>query len=292
MMNDGGISRRSILSKLTTSLIGGSFATQAAYAAEEDDNVENESIIARAARLSRAVEEKEATQVVVSSSPSSKSTQTAYDFEIPVDGKLVSFGDLVRQEDITVDDKVKKKVKAILVVNIKQDDPIARKNIPELISLAARYGKQGEFSVVCIPTDQGYYEPDTSKLIRLKMKSEYGYGINPATALTDKLNLLGNSADPFARWLQSNCRSPAGLGRIQGNFEKFLVDGQTGRPLRRYPRKYMPYDIADDIDALMKGKPLPPPGADYMEEWRGAAYEGERDTYRFQKGLNYFDKDY
>ena len=30
-------------------------------------------------------------------------------------------------------------VKAILVVNMKQDDLIARKNIPELISLAAKY---------------------------------------------------------------------------------------------------------------------------------------------------------
>lgn len=41
------------------------------------------------------------------------------------------------EEDRTV---VKKdaKVKAILVVNMKQDDPIARKNIPELISLASK----------------------------------------------------------------------------------------------------------------------------------------------------------
>jgi hypothetical protein len=31
--------------------------------------------------------------------------------------------------------------KAVLVVNIKQDDPLARKNIPELIALAERCGK-------------------------------------------------------------------------------------------------------------------------------------------------------
>ena len=30
------------------------------------------------------------------------------------------------------------RVKAILVVNIKQDDPLARKNIPELIALVTK----------------------------------------------------------------------------------------------------------------------------------------------------------
>lgn len=107
--------------------------------------------------------------------------------------------------------------------------------------------------------------------------------------LTDKINLLGNTANPMIRWIQSSCRTPAGLGRIQGNFEKFLVDGQTGQPLRRYPRKYMPFDMADDIEALIEGKPLPPPGADFLERWRESDVDSERDTYRFQKGLNYFD---
>ena len=44
-----------------------------------------------------------------------------------------------------------------------------------------------EFAVICTPSDQGYYEPDTSELIRLKLASEYGYGLNPATFLTDKV---------------------------------------------------------------------------------------------------------
>lgn len=73
----------------------------------------------------------------------------------------------------------------------------------------------GEFVVVCCPTDQGYFEPDTSALIRLKLASEYGYGINPSTVTTDKVNLLGTGADPFWRWLEGTSRSPAGLGRVQ-----------------------------------------------------------------------------
>jgi hypothetical protein len=76
----------------------------------------------------------------------------------------------------------------------------------------------------------------------------------------------------------------------QANFEKFLVDGRTGKPIRRYPRKYQPYDMADDIASLIQGKPLPPAGSNFKEEWRNAAKEAENDTYRFQKGLNYFDQ--
>ena len=119
--------------------------------------------------------------------------------------------------------------------------------------MSGRYGRDGEFVVVLSPTDQGYYEPDTSQLIRLKLASEYGYGINPATALTDKVNLLGTGAHPFWRWLQKTCRNPLGIGRIEGNFEKFLLDGRTGLPLRRYPRKYKPTDIKNDIEAIIAG---------------------------------------
>ena len=153
-----------------------------------------------------------------------------------------------------------------------------------------RFGKNGELAVIVSPTDQGYYEPDTSALIRLKMEQEYGYGNTPGTILTDKINLLGTGAIPFWRWLEGSCRTPAGLGKIQANFEKFLVDGRTGKPLRRYPRKYQPYDISDDIAALVSDRPLPPAGANFKEEWRNAAKEAENDTYRFQKGLNYFDQ--
>ena len=108
--------------------------------------------------------------------------------------------------------------------------------------------------------------------------------------MTDKVNLLGTGAVPFWRWLESTCRTPAGLGRIEGNFEKFLLDGRTGLPLRRYPRRYAPLNMADDIEAVISGRPLPPAKANFLEEWRQAAAEAERDTYRFQKGVNVFDQ--
>lgn len=286
--------RKAFLASIVTT---GAATISASVANADEESFE--SIAARAAKISKIVEfeedKKEDTKALAATDP-----RTVYDFTVPMVGNDVPFKDVIKQEFITTEipgenegeviTKTNAKVKAILVVNIKQDDPIARKNIPELISLAAKFGRNGEFVVVCSPTDQGYFEPDTSALIRLKLASEYGYGINPATVITDKLNLLGTGADPFWRYIEGSCRAPSGLGRIQGNFEKFLVDGRTGKPVRRYPRKYQPFDIAEDIDSLMKGRPLQPAGSNWREEWRNSDKESERDVYRFQKGLNVFDQ--
>ncbi|KAL7553905.1 hypothetical protein ACHAWF_017244 [Thalassiosira exigua] len=319
--NDPG--RRAFLASVvatTTSAVA--LSGDAPYAWAEDGGTSDsfESIAARAARVSQEVVEAERDQQIADEAAEERrrdvarkireDTRTIYDFTLPVNGKTREVAELVGQtfgdspggergstegegEGGTAGTEVGRlgtKVKAILVVNIKQDDPIARKNIPELIALASKFGKDGDFAVIVSPSDQGYYEPDTSALIRLKLDQEYGYGKTPGTILTDKVNLLGTGALPLWRWLEGSCRTPAGLGKIQANFEKFLVDGRTGKPLRRYPRKYQPYDMADDIAALVAGKPLPPAQANFKEEWRNAAKEAENDTYRFQKGLNYFDQ--
>lgn len=249
-----------------------------------------ESIAERAARLSREMGENALKNNNANIAPPADSeriitekstdTRTIYDFSVPIAGVETPITSFVGPD-----------AKAVLVINIKQDDPYARKNIPALIALATKYGPKG-LVIIAVPTDQGYYEPDTSVLIRLKLNSEYGYGINPAAVLTDKMNILGTAAHPFMRWLQANCRTPQGLGKIQGNFEKFLIDASTGLPLRRYPRKYLPYDMNEDIEALvLRDKhTLPPASVAYREEWRGSIKEADTDTYRFQKGLNVFDQ--
>jgi glutathione peroxidase-family protein len=304
--NDASVtpSRRSFVASLVIptvgGILGGVIGSPSRANAEDSDGADESfaSIAERANKMSKNVGS-------ASAPPPSRRTsdKTAYDFSFPVAGTAIPFADLIQQQNASDDpaststSSTAKKVKAILIVNIKQDDPIARKTIPELISLATKYSGRsagattGAFAVIACPTDQGYYEPDTSALVRLKLASEYGYGINPATIITDKMNMLGTGAHPFWRWLESNCRTPAGLGRIEGNFEKFLIDGETGYPLRRYPRKYLPSDIADDIEAVIAGRQLPPARANFMEEWRSAAVEAERDVYRFQKGLNVFDMD-
>ena len=277
--------RRSFLSGGTIGLVGLAGLASSVFPgtalAEEEESFA--SIAARAQKLSSEAGDRVAAAAIANGSGD---TRTAYDFELPVSGKSIPFRELIGQE---VDEDGRSKCKVILVSNMKEDDPIARKDIPEFISLAAKYGRSGEFAVILTPTDQGYYEPDTSQLIRLKLASEYGYGINPATILTDKTDILGKRALPFWRWMQSNCRTPAGLGRVEGNFEKFLIDGRTGLPLRRYPRKYKPSNIKNDIEAIIAGRPLPPAGANFLEEWRTAAVEAEANTYRFEKGLNYYD---
>mmetsp|Transcript_5147 Transcript_5147/g.6650 ORF Transcript_5147/g.6650 Transcript_5147/m.6650 type:complete len:362 (+) Transcript_5147:69-1154(+) len=286
-----------LASIIASSAVASGFPVNVANADDESF----ESIASKAANIAKLVDDQEAAKTLDEEKQSQISDfRSAYDFSLPIAGDDVPFKELINQKFTTVEipgknegetiSKTETKVKAILVVNMKQDDPIARKDIPELISLAAKFGRSGEFVVICSPTDQGYYEADTSALIRLKLASEYGYGINPATIVTDKVNLLGSGAHPFWRYIEGTCRAPSGLGRIQGNFEKFLVDGKTGKPVRRYPRKYQPFDIAEDIDALMKGKKLPPPGANWKEEWRNSDKEAERDVYRFQKGLNVFDQ--
>jgi glutathione peroxidase-family protein len=268
-----------------------------------DDNESFSSIAERANKMSKAVDATNPQQSRRATDSMIRSTnQTMYDFTLPIAGVPTTTADIIRQEfnskQVSIPSKNETiiykdaKVKAIIVVNIKQDDPVARKAIPELIALAAKYGRGSEYelAIIACPTDQGYYEPDTSQLLKLKIASEYGYGINPSTVVTDKVNLLGTGSVPFWRWLQNVCRTPSGLGRIQGNFEKFLIDGRTGLPVRRYPRKYRPLNMMEDIEAVIAGRPLPPAQAGYLEEWRMAIADSERDTYRFEKGLNVFDQ--
>ena len=101
-------------------------------ACADDDEESFASIAARASQLST-------TQTGKAPSALAKKTlddKTAYDFELPFKGGNVPFKELIQQE---FDEEGRAKVKAILVVNMKEDDPISRTNIPEFISLAAKY---------------------------------------------------------------------------------------------------------------------------------------------------------
>ena len=135
--------RKAFLASIVTSsaaLVATSFA-EGAYADEDF-----ESIAARAAKMAKTVEVEE--QAAKQQKQMEFDPRSAYDFELPIAGNSIPFSELIRQEftDVEVhgdaegEVKVKReaKVKAVLVVNMKQDDPIARKNIPELISLASK----------------------------------------------------------------------------------------------------------------------------------------------------------
>ena len=184
---EGNGSRRNFLSKSASSawsaalLASGTASMIPAQAALADDSdsaaAAVESIASRAARLSKtvddeqkkALEEAEIASPTTVGSPSSSSgsgatsgsadTRTMYDFDLPMKGFDTPMTDLLARPDKrSSEDGGKKQPKVVLFVNIKQDDVVARKNIPELIALASKFGREGDFAVVCSPTDQGYYE--------------------------------------------------------------------------------------------------------------------------------------
>jgi len=92
--------------------------------------------------------------------------KSVYDFDVMISGKALPFseavgvtrgtkkgtkkvvkdqvsedGEVIKVETTEeVDEEYDVRPGAILLVNIKQDDPIARRNIPQLIDLAGRYG--------------------------------------------------------------------------------------------------------------------------------------------------------
>lgn len=123
----------------------------------EDADSSFESIAARAARVSQEVTEAEKAKAKDEEADQRRKdaaqklkedTRTIYDFTLPIGGKSREVAELVGQtfgEGSDADgwgggqnDGPGNSVKAILVVNIKQDDPIARKNIPELIALSRK----------------------------------------------------------------------------------------------------------------------------------------------------------
>lgn len=124
------MSRRNILSSLATIGISGFFLPDSALAADgaESQSESFASIAARANQISKEVDAAPQTSQI------RKTDKTLYDFDIPVEGKVKPMMEVVQQQF----GGASAKVKAVLVVNIKQDDPVARKNIPELISLATK----------------------------------------------------------------------------------------------------------------------------------------------------------
>ena len=125
--NDNDGQRRSMISSM---LLGGLALVSQSDAAFGEEEESFASIAARASKLSAEVGDRPATASTVGDDP-----RTAYDFSLPVQGEDVPFTQIVRQE---YDEEGRGRVKALLLVNMKEDDPVARKDIPEFISLATK----------------------------------------------------------------------------------------------------------------------------------------------------------
>ena len=143
--------------------------------------------------------------------------------------------------------------------------------------------------VWAVPTEQGYYEPDVSELVRAKAYQQFGFGTYPTAVVFDKIDVVGSTRHPLYSYLAS-FPDPNGVGRLSLNFEKFLLD-KDGRILRRYPRKFTAFDFEADINAATSGEQLPPPSPQFKDAWVKAASDAKKGEYSFRGNYNVWDQD-
>ncbi|CAM9340892.1 unnamed protein product [Ectocarpus sp. 4 AP-2014] len=195
-------------------------------------------------------------------------------FEVPYTGKLVPLNKFLGS-------------RATLVVNGKLDDPEALHQMPGITKLASEYSKDG-LNVLLFPTDQGTFEADEDRVVRIKFYQFYGFGQYPKAVVFDKIDIVGNTIHPFYRYLCRALKNPNGIARITLNYEKFLLD-QDGKVVRRYPRRLEAADFEADVKAVMAGDPLPAENRDYKLSWLKADQEATKSEYAFKLGLNYYN---
>lgn len=177
--------------------------------------------------------------------------------------------------------------KATIVFNMKIDDPQTVSQFPDLAEIYRKYKNQG-LNVHAFPTEQGWFEPDDDETCRLKAKEYYTFGDDfPNSVVFDKVDILGPSAHPLFQALTSSLPTPNGYSRITLNYEKFLLDN-TGKPIRRYPRKFNAYDMEADLVAVLKGEPLPEETPAFAKAWREAKREVVKGEYSFRYNYNYY----
>lgn len=179
--------------------------------------------------------------------------------------------------------------KAMIVVNIKSDDPQSQTQYPALSYLNQKYFQDG-LRILAFPTDQGYYEPDIAELVRIRALQGFNFGQFPFAVIFDKVDILGPTGHPFFRYLMKTLRNPNGKAAISLNYEKFLLDS-NGVPVRRYPRKYTGYQMEADVAALLRGDPLPEETPAFQKAWLAAKKEAKQSEYAFRVGYNVYNQD-
>lgn len=147
-------------------------------------------------------------------------------------------------------------------------------------SLAAKFPTD-QFSILAVPCNQfGHQNQCTDEEVLLSLEHvRPGGGFKPAFTLAAKCEVNGSDEHDAFAFLKRSLPTPAddcggnGADFINGmtvqqpplwaplrrsdiswNFEKFLVN-QNGRPVRRYSPKFETENVAEDIEALLKGGP-------------------------------------
>ena len=134
--------------------------------------------------------------------------------------------------------------KVALVVNVASHCG----NTPQYEGLEALYDKYREQGLVVMgfPCNQFEgQEPGTAEEIAEFCSVNFGVKF----PMFGKVEVNGPAADPLFKWLK---RETPGSGDrdVEWNFAKFLV-GRDGKPVKRFGDKFMPAEIAADIEALL-----------------------------------------
>lgn len=134
--------------------------------------------------------------------------------------------------------------KVVLIVNVASHCG----NTPQyegLEELHERYGKDG-LVVMGFPCNQFEgQEPGTAQEIADFCTGNFGVRF----PMFGKIDVNGDGADPLYKWLKRD--TPGSNDRdVEWNFAKFLV-GRDGKPVKRFGDKFMPADIAPEIEKLL-----------------------------------------
>jgi glutathione peroxidase len=115
-----------------------------------------------------------------------------------------------------------------------------------LQALYEQYKEQG-FSVLGFPCNQfSSQEPGDEASIKTFCETSYAVTF-PMFA---KVDVNGNEADPFFKWLKSSKPGILGTEGIKWNFTKFLVS-REGEVLKRFGSNDSPASIATDIESAL-----------------------------------------
>lgn len=157
----------------------------------------------------------------------------AYDFTaVDIDGQPKSLSDFKGQ--------------VLLVVNTASKCGFT----PQYAGLEAlwRTHKDAGFAVLGFPCDQfGHQEPGDAE----EIKSFCSLSYDVSFPMFGKIEVNGDNAHPFYRWLKKEKSGLLGISAIKWNFSKFLI-GRDGAVLKRYAPTDKPEDIEKDIIAALQ----------------------------------------
>jgi len=160
----------------------------------------------------------------------------------------------------------------LCVVNVACKWGLTKQNYTELAQLVDEYGARG-FKVLAFPCNREYRPADLVKILKLIVVScaleEFG-GQEPGSheeilKFSDKFNardkfdffekgpVNGEGAREVFSFLKRQLPWDDGTFDVNWNFGKFLID-HTGTPSKRFGSKTAPFEMKDDIEALLKEK--------------------------------------